>query len=109
MKALIMCAAILAACSGDPISREVGARCTRESDCTSRCLDGGKWPGGFCSRSCDDSGGCPSETVCAKEDGGVCAFDCITDGDCDFLGASYRCKEVDLQSGAGKVGICRGD
>jgi len=100
----------LAACQSSDVSREVGARCDRNSECDERCLlPSVDWPGGFCTISCDSDDDCPFDASCVQEDGGpVCAFHCLTDPGCNFLGQGYLCKERDRQGTTGKVSVCRG-
>ncbi|MCX5745405.1 MAG: hypothetical protein NT062_23245 [Proteobacteria bacterium] len=83
----------LAACGGADVSRDVGARCEKAADCAERCLTGGKWPGGFCTLSCDTDSDCPTDTRCISEEGGVCAYVCNTTPECGFLLGDYVCKD----------------
>ena len=107
MTRVVIVAALLAACSGSDVSRDVGARCTLDHECNERCLSTGAWPGGFCTLSCDTDNDCPHGTACIAEQGGVCVFTCASDPDCAFLQDSYTCKNVDDQAG-GKVMVGRG-
>ena len=103
--------ALLAGCQSSDVSRELGARCDKSSECEERCLaPSADWPGGFCTISCDTDADCPSDSACVNEDSGaICAFVCATDGSCGFLGMGYTCKERDEHAtGAGKVMVCRG-
>jgi hypothetical protein len=104
---VILFALALTACSSEPVSRSIGARCDVSSECDERCLTGGDFPGGFCSISCDNNTGCPNGTVCMNDQGGACMFTCAADPDCAFLGAGWTCKEVDAKP-TGKVMVCRG-
>jgi hypothetical protein len=101
---------LLAACGEHDISRELGARCDRASDCAERCLTpSGDYPNGLCTVDCSDNGDCPSDGVCVEREGGVCLFECQTPSDCEFLGAGWNCKEENLQSDPQrKVLVCRG-
>jgi hypothetical protein len=102
-------AAVLGGCQDSDVSREVGARCERSSECDERCLSSGlEYPGGFCTIACRDRDGCPSDTTCADREGGVCLFECTLDPDCSFLGPGWRCIDVDLHGGGIKVRVCRG-
>jgi len=99
----------LAACQSSDVSRDVGARCTEDSECNVKCLEpGADWPGGFCTVLCDSDADCPSGDRCLDEDDGVCAVSCGSDGECTFLGA-YTCESEDSKGGGTKVMVCRGD
>lgn len=103
--------AAIAGCQSSDVSRELGARCDRNSECDERCLaPSPEWPGGFCTISCDVNADCPSGSACVDEGGnGVCAFTCATDAGCVFLNVGYACKERDTHAtGGGKVNVCRG-
>lgn len=100
---------VLAACQHSDVSREVGARCDTSTECDERCLSpSGDYPGGFCTVACNDRSECPSDTICADHEGGVCLFMCGSDPDCAFLGAGWRCEAADLRGGGIKVMVCRG-
>ena len=105
---LAILALALAACQHSDVSRELGARCVSASDCDQRCLSGGDWPDGFCTIACETDNDCPSDAACLEEEGGVCAFSCVDDRSCAFLGPGYTCKERDARGGAGKRMVCRG-
>ena len=100
----------LGACQSSDVSRQVGARCDHSSECDEQCLGpSADWPGGFCTIACDSDDDCPDDASCIQESSAaVCAFHCITDPGCQFLGAGYGCKERDRQGVAGKVMVCRG-
>jgi hypothetical protein len=100
----------VAACQSSDVSRQVGARCDHSSECDELCLGpSADWPGGFCSISCDSDEDCPSDASCVQEsNSAVCAFHCLTDPGCSFLGQGYLCKERDRQGATGKVTVCRG-
>jgi hypothetical protein len=99
----------LAGCQNLDVSRSVGARCDQAADCAERCLvPSGDWPGGFCTVTCDTKANCPDGSTCIDEQGGVCAFSCVGDGDCTFLGSGYTCKAVDSHGAGVKVMVCRG-
>ena len=112
MRSLLLCALLsIAACQDADVSRAVGARCDRSSECEDRCLaPSGDWPGGFCTLDCDRDDDCPADTACIREDnGGVCAYLCETDPGCAFLGGGYGCKDRDaIVEGDPKVLVCRG-
>lgn len=108
VKFLAITLVVLAACGGSSqIDDVVGATCGRDSDCADRCYTGGAFPEGFCSISCRSDRDCPSDTVCADKEGGVCMFLCSA-LDCSRLGPRWRCKEEDNRGG-GKDLICTGD
>lgn len=107
MKRLLLAAALLAACQSDDVSRRIGARCDVTSDCGQKCLvPSGSWPGGFCTVACTTDDDCGGSARCIDEDGGVCAFGCVANPDCTFLGDGYTCMEVDAHGA--KVSVCRG-
>jgi hypothetical protein len=99
----------LAACQSSGVSRELGARCDRSTECDERCLGpSAEWPGGFCTIACETDLDCPSDAVCLDEEGGVCAFACASDPACAFLGAGYACRLAEARGGAGTRMACRG-
>ena len=88
----------------------VGGRCVTDVDCRKRCLQGGDFPGGFCSVSCLVDADCPSGTVCIDKMAGVCLLPCAQPADCQFLGAGYKCDSKDRKSAKGvKVPVCIGE
>ena len=106
---LAIIAIALAACQSSDVSRELGARCDSSSECDDRCLTpSADWPEGFCTIRCETDVDCPEDGACLEEEGGVCAFSCVDDLNCQFLGPSYACKERDARGGAGKRMVCRG-
>jgi hypothetical protein len=106
---LAILAIVLAACQSSDVSRELGARCDRSSECDERCLmPSADWPEGFCTIACETDVDCPSAAACLDEEGGVCAFGCSTDAQCAFLGPGYACKERNARGGAGTRMVCRG-
>jgi len=108
--AIIAVVALLAACQSSDVSREVGARCDKSSECDDRCLSPSpSYPGGFCTVTCGAPDECPSDTACADRDGGVCLFTCVSDASCSFLGTGWRCDTADLRGGGTKVRVCRGN
>jgi hypothetical protein len=101
----------LVACQSSDVSRELGARCDLNAECDERCLTPSTdWPGGFCTITCDSDADCPSDAACVNEENSaVCAYTCMVDAGCAFLGAGYKCSERDHHSAtAGKVFVCRG-
>lgn len=107
MIALALAALAFGCGTGEPVSRTIGARCDVSTQCDERCLTGGEFPGGFCSISCDNNLGCPADTACADDQGGVCLFLCSGDPDCTFLGAGWKCETVGDKP-MGTVQVCRG-
>ena len=103
--------AVVAGCQSSYVSRELGARCDRSSECDEQCLaPSTDWPGGFCTIACDTDASCPSGAACINEgNGAICAFTCLNDSHCTFLGPGYACKQRDDHAaGAGQVMVCRG-
>lgn len=109
-----LCAAVLLAvfaCSASSsVSRELGALCDDADECEERCLEGARYPGGFCSLSCDDETDCPDGASCVARDGGVCLFGCADDDGCDFLGGGWRCRPTPERGGGSgdEVLVCVG-
>lgn len=104
---------LLAGCTGDGISRAVGARCEDETQCSDRCLPEPVYPGGFCTLDCSNDADCPGDTVCVDVEGGVCMFLCRDERDCDFLGETaaggWACESKDPIAGGATVLVCDGD
>lgn len=108
--AIIAAVALLAACQSSDVSREVGARCDKDTECDERCLVSSPgYPGGFCTIACDTRADCPGGSTCADREGGVCLFTCNGDRDCTFLGTGWRCDAADLRGAGIKVNVCRGN
>jgi hypothetical protein len=107
---LLALALAVAACQSSDVSRSLGARCDLNADCDETCLGPtGDWPGGFCTTSCDTNADCGEAARCIDEMGrGACAFSCLVDVDCAFLGTGYGCKDIDGHTGGIKVKVCRG-
>ncbi|HWM85555.1 MAG TPA: hypothetical protein VNO33_06950 [Kofleriaceae bacterium] len=100
--------ALGSACSvSSDLSRELGARCDSLDECAERCLDGARYPGGFCSVSCDGDDDCPDRASCADLEGGVCLYACDDATDCEFLGPGWQCR-AEPGTGAGQVMVCVG-
>lgn len=109
MRRFVLLLGVLAACQSSDVSRSLGARCDRSSECDDRCLSGGEWPGGFCTLDCDSDSDCIEDSLCVDEGGGgVCEIHCNDDRGCLFLGAGYNCKERDTHPSGSKVMVCRG-
>ncbi len=108
MKSFVLLLA-LAACQSSDVSRSLGARCDLNSDCAQTCLGpSGDWPGGFCTVACDMDSNCEAGAACIAEANGVCAFKCLSNADCLFLGDTYKCAPVDDKQGPPQVMVCRG-
>jgi hypothetical protein len=107
---VVVIGAIAAACNNSSdVSRELGARCTQNTDCDDHCLSGSAWPAGLCTTTCDSDEDCPDIAHCIAEDGGSCAFGCGSDADCAFLGSGYGCHAVAAEAGSAEVMVCRGE
>lgn len=100
---------VIGGCQSSDVSRSLGARCDVNADCAQTCLGpSGDWPGGFCTVACDMDSNCEAGALCIDESNGVCAFQCVSNAECLFLGDGYTCKQVnDRQQGA-QVMVCRG-
>jgi hypothetical protein len=107
---MIALIAFLVACNPDDVSRTLGARCDRLSECDDRCLGPSTdFPDGFCSIDCASSGDCPGAAECVDREGGVCLFSCATDAGCSFLGTGWVCRDEALRGDTSKtVKVCRG-
>ena len=106
---VLLCALFVAACGGHDageIDDVIGAMCSTDRDCDSRCYSGGDFPGGFCSIPCASDNDCPSDTFCMSESDGVCMYAC-PEFDCSRLGNGWECRDRDRQNG-GRVTVCSG-
>lgn len=102
-----------AACGADdggvgPSGRLVGGRCSSDADCDKRCVTDNAFPGGYCTRSCADDGGCPAGSACVALEDGICLALCRAAADCDAFGAGYTCNLYGRQSGGERVRACAG-
>jgi hypothetical protein len=89
----------------------VGGPCTTNGDCQELCaISSGHFPDGFCTVACFDDGDCPSDTVCADLEHGICLFACDSDLFCRDLmdDTSYECRDADTPEG-GTVLVCLGN
>jgi hypothetical protein len=90
-----------------PVSftNEVGNACADETACNGgTCREGGQWPGGYCSGSCNADSDCGAEGVCLLRlygKGGSCYESCNVDTDCKRDAMNYGC--IDAING---VKIC---
>lgn len=97
----------LGACGEDddgrfgPGSTLVGAACSNDGNCQSRCEDG------ICTVSCDHDGQCPGGTACIDNHGGICAPLCGSNADCGGFGPGWECKSTDRRGHDGSVAVCR--
>jgi hypothetical protein len=107
---VILCALVVGACGGHDtgdIDDVIGAACSTDRDCESRCYSGGDFPGGFCSLPCASDNDCPGDTYCMSESGGVCMFACPV-FDCSRLGPGWECRDENRLNG-GNVSVCSGN
>ena len=106
---LAIAAALLLGCQDSYVSRELGARCDNSDECDDRCLGpSSDWPAGFCTIRCETDTDCPEDAACIEEEGGVCAYACVADVGCTFLGNGYGCRERAARGGVGTRMVCRG-
>jgi hypothetical protein len=100
----------LAACADSDVSRELGAECSKDRDCTDRCAVGDAWPDGMCTAGCASDADCPDGTACLAEQMGICAYTCATDAQCAFLGVDYGCHDEDRVDPMAptRAKVCRG-
>lgn len=110
MRSFVIAALFVLGCGGHDtgeIDNVIGAPCTSDRDCDSRCYIGGDFPGGICSQSCQTDNDCPSDTFCMAKAGGVCLFACPA-FDCSRLGQGWGCHDED-RMGGGKQNVCIGN
>ena len=107
---MVIALVLAAACGGDGVSREIGARCDSARDCDDRCLPpSGDFPDGLCTLDCQNPDECPLDTTCIDKESGVCLFTCNFTADCGFLGPGWDCKEQnERQDQSRKVKVCIG-
>ncbi len=87
------------------VSRQLGARCDSHEECDQLCLGPGEqFPGGMCSRACDQSQACPAGSACVDLLSGVCLYTCDTAADCQFLG-SFPSSQLDGGVNDAGVGV----
>ena len=57
---LVLILALVGGCQASSnVSRSIGARCDKSTECDDRCLAPSmEWPGGFCTLDCDSDGVC---------------------------------------------------
>jgi hypothetical protein len=97
------------ACGGSavgPTGHEVGAVCSKDSDCAKRCTLLADFGNGMCTRPCASDPDCPKGTRCVAVEGGICALSCRTTSDCSGFGQTFVC-ESKSQPGGGEVLVCR--
>jgi hypothetical protein len=106
---LVTLALLLGACGGHDtgdIDEVIGAACTSDRDCDTRCYLDNDLPGGFCSVSCQSDNDCPDDALCMETNGGMCMFACPA-FDCTRLGAGWKCGDRSRLSG-GDANVCTG-
>ena len=103
-------AASVACNTSSPVSRDLGARCADQDECSEICLAGQDFPDGFCSQSCDNTDDCSSNAVCVDIDQGVCLLPCEVEEDCTFLGPGWMCSTKRPEPGrrGDEVRVCAG-
>ena len=89
-----------------PTNKTVGSSCTTSADCAQMCLQSGHFPAGMCTIPCTSNANCPSGSICADEEGGVCLAACHTDADCAPYSAGFVCHTETTSTGT-TVGFCR--
>jgi hypothetical protein len=106
---LVAVAGLVLACGESDVSRQLGARCDDSDECDERCLQPGtRYPGGFCTVSCDADNDCSVRAACVEDSGGTCLFTCLDDFECGYLGAGWLCVSVPRKA-QGTVKVCRGN
>jgi hypothetical protein len=81
----------------------VGGGCGQDRDCVERCIEGGEFPGGTCTVSCDHDDECPQYTACMEKEGGVCLLMCDHKDACS---PDYDCRDIDRHGEGGKTRVC---
>jgi hypothetical protein len=107
----LVCVLLFAGCAEHDIGPDVGASCRAKSECTTRCLTGGDYPGGFCTLDCDSDADCTRGAVCMAREGGVCLFPCAAFAECQRFGTGWDCAVLDTKGNPQQrqQGICIGD
>lgn len=106
---LLTSAVFAFACGGDGVGRDgdlVGGPCASAGDCEDRCLEGGDYPGGLCTVSCNTDEDCPPGTHCIDEEGGTCFMGCEFPEDCRV---GYTCKGEENRGHGGDSLVCAKD
>lgn len=105
---LLVTVAAATGCGEDvgPLGASVGGACASNVDCDSgsRCLTGGDFPEGTCTRNCARHDDCPSGSRCVSKEGGVCLLACELPSDCR---GGYTCKGEKNQEIGGESLVCR--
>jgi hypothetical protein len=84
----------------------VGAACTADAECEQRCEQGGDYPEGICTSSCDSDETCPAQTHCINKDGGICLLGCELSSDCR---GGYSCEGKENKARSGDSLVCISD
>ncbi|HME91242.1 MAG TPA: hypothetical protein VKE49_07450 [Myxococcaceae bacterium] len=106
---LLLCALFLGACGGGsvgPNGHDVGALCSTDQDCSSRCTHNGDFGTGMCTKPCASDRDCPSGSVCISSDNGMCAVACQNDNECSGFGRAFICGSKSRISGGTSL-VCR--
>jgi len=99
---------LLAACgqSVGAKGHDVGAACSTDRDCATRCSHDADFGLGMCTRPCASDRDCPSGAVCVTTDNGMCAVSCQTNSNCSDFGRGFICGNKSAPAG-GNVLVCR--
>jgi hypothetical protein len=107
MGSMIVAAAISArGCAEDDVGNSsslVGGSCIDDHDCEYRCVRGGDFPNGTCTRACQHDPDCPDGTRCVDKAGGICLLGCEHHADCR---RDYECKRTDRRGHSGNIHVC---
>jgi hypothetical protein len=109
---MVVLVSVLSACGGSsnaPLATQtVGASCSSDSQCTSKCIGADEVSGGMCTVSCRSDLDCPAGTACIGDKDGICAIVCQTAVDCSGSPTFNVCGSKDrLGADAGQVLVCR--
>ena len=108
---LALATLVLAAAACGDEKAATGDACAATSDCAdNRCIQGGSFPDGVCTPSCDENADCPTGFSCISRSSGMCLLDCTGDAQCEGeRGAGWQCRAESLQGdGGGNVDVCIG-
>ena len=107
--ALVLLSLSLPTCGDDS---ELGETCRDDRDCDRDkvCAEGGDFPDGLCTYTCDNTRDCPGGWSCIDKKGGICLEECSSDRECrSVYGGRWECKDEKFKGGGGRDAVCIGD